>query len=113
MNFNEKGEELFGSLHKNNQQADWEFFGILLHIALTGSMPYFSKEALQYKNINNLAVVQFLQGKDGQLGTLTEVSAHSNIHRVVMAYTFRNALFRMIKLRQKRRRFESKYLYDK
>lgn len=56
MNFNEKGEELFGSLHKNTTAADWEFFGILLHIALNGTMPYFSKEALQYKGINNAVV---------------------------------------------------------
>jgi hypothetical protein len=104
---------LFGSLHKNTPAADWEFFGMLLHIALTGGVPYFSKEALQYKNIGNPAVEQFLQGKDVGLNSLTSVMAHNNISRVVMAYTLRNGLFRMLKLRQKRRRFESKYLYDK
>jgi tRNA A-37 threonylcarbamoyl transferase component Bud32 len=43
MSFQERPEQLFGSLHKNSVNADWEFFGILVNIAIQGSAPYFSK----------------------------------------------------------------------
>lgn len=112
MNFSEKPDQLFGSLQKSSPAADWEFFGMLVNIAVQGGVPYFSKESLQYKN-QSPAADGFLQGKPTLAALGGPLATAPSLGRVLQAYQLRLALFHMLKLRQRHRRYETKYFYDK
>lgn len=68
-----------------------------------GKLPYFSKEVNQYRGVTNPSIETLLQGRPTviQWGAF---KAANGLKKVLTAYQFRQLLYKLIKLKGKRKR---------
>ena len=78
---------------------------------LEGKLPYFSRENGQYKNVANEFLGMLLQGRPVTIPWGSGFKASPGLKKVLIPYSFRMTLYKLILLRGKRERMDFG-LYD-
>ena len=98
-----------GFAHKNNYEADYEFFGYLLQFLLSQQSPVFIPHKIQYVQFDHLSRYPFIEGLlkgiDCKEDYRDSIQAKDVVADpiVALAYKFRRDVNKLLKMRRKRR----------